>query len=91
MSNHCHVVLYINIDQAQGWSTDEIIKRWHQLYGGFALSQRYLSGTTLGKAELATLNERAEVWREHLILKRSVERPGVCFWEYDWRNKKVSE
>jgi len=67
MSNHYHVVLHINIAQAQGWSTDEVINRWHQLYGGFALSQRYLSGTTLGKAELATLNERAEVWRERLM------------------------
>ncbi|VAW70020.1 Mobile element protein, partial [hydrothermal vent metagenome] len=67
MSNHYHVVLHMNIEQAQGWSMDEVIKRWHQLYGGFALSQRYLRGATLGKAELATLNERAEIWRERLM------------------------
>ncbi len=67
MSNHYHVVLHMNIAQAQSWDMDEIINRWHQLYGGFALSQRYLSGATLGKAELATLNERAEIWRERLM------------------------
>ena len=67
MSNHYHVVLHINIAQAQAWNMDEVIKRWHQLYGGFALSQRYLSGATLGKAELATLNDEAEIWRERLI------------------------
>ncbi len=45
---------------------DEVIKRWHQLYNGFALSQRYLSGASLGKAERATLNDKAEIWRERL-------------------------
>jgi len=46
---------------------DEVINRWHQLYSGFALSQRYLSGVTLGKAELVTLNDEAEIWRERLM------------------------
>ena len=32
-----------------------------------SVSQRYLSGATLGKAELATLNDEAEIWRERLI------------------------
>ncbi|HED33075.1 MAG TPA: hypothetical protein ENJ08_02505, partial [Gammaproteobacteria bacterium] len=36
MSNHYHVVLHINIAQAQAWSMDEVINRWHQLYSGFA-------------------------------------------------------
>ncbi|VAW58656.1 hypothetical protein MNBD_GAMMA11-834 [hydrothermal vent metagenome] len=46
---------------------DEIINRWHMLYKGNVLSQRYLKGESLGKAELATLNEKAELWREQLM------------------------
>jgi len=67
MSNHYHIVLHINIAQTPSWSMDEVINRWHQRYSGFALSQRYLSGATLAKAELATLNDEAKIWRERLM------------------------
>ncbi|VAW72501.1 Transposase and inactivated derivatives [hydrothermal vent metagenome] len=67
MSNHYHVVLHVNKPQADAWDMDEIINRWHMLYKGNVLSQRYLKGESLGKAELATLNEKAELWREQLM------------------------
>jgi len=67
MSNHYHVVLHVNKPQASSWDMDEIINRWHMLYKGNVLSQRYLSGEALGKAELDTLSEIAELWRERLI------------------------
>jgi len=34
MSNHTHVVLCVDKDMADGWSTEEVVKRWHQLYQG---------------------------------------------------------
>jgi len=37
------------------------------LYKGNVLSQRYLKDEPLGKAELATLNEKAERWRKQLM------------------------
>ena len=46
---------------------DEIINRWHMLYKGNVLSQRYLNGDVFVKTELDTLNEMAELWREQLI------------------------
>ncbi len=67
MSNHYHVVLHVNKPQADSWDMDEIISRWHMLYNGNVISQRYLSGEPLGKAELDTLNEMAELWREQLM------------------------
>jgi len=67
MSNHYHVVLHVNKAQADSWDMDEIINRWHMLYKGNVISQRYLNGDVLGKAELDTLNEMAELWREQLM------------------------
>ncbi|VAW67893.1 hypothetical protein MNBD_GAMMA10-165 [hydrothermal vent metagenome] len=47
------------------------------LYKGNVLSQCYIGtggkGEPFGKAEVAILNEKAELWREQLILEKSVE------------------
>jgi hypothetical protein len=31
MSNHYHVVLHINKNEADSWSLDDVIERWHAL------------------------------------------------------------
>jgi hypothetical protein len=49
MSNHTHVVLCVDKDFADNWSTGEVVKRWHQLYQGTLLSQKYQRGDTLSK------------------------------------------
>jgi REP element-mobilizing transposase RayT len=33
MSNHYHLVLYVNVQMAQKWTNDEIISRWTLLFG----------------------------------------------------------
>ena len=67
MSNHYHLVLHINQANAQDWSHDQVIHKWHQLYKGNFISQRYVQGIKLGQAELAFLNETVERWREQLM------------------------
>jgi len=67
MSNHYHIVIHINKKAANAWSMDEVIKQWHKLYKGYAISQRYLSGESLCKSELIALNEKAELWRQRLM------------------------
>ena len=32
MSNHYHVVLFVDHEKAMSWSTDEVIKQWHKLF-----------------------------------------------------------
>jgi predicted metal-dependent HD superfamily phosphohydrolase len=64
MSNHYHVVLHINKAKADAWDLDEVIERWHTLYKGNALSQRYRAGENLLEVELEVLNERAQKWRK---------------------------
>jgi len=67
MSNHYHVVLHINQQQALAWSVREVIERWHQLFKGCLLSQHYLQGEILGKAEQNALSEQVEEWRSRLM------------------------
>lgn len=67
MSNHYHLVLHINKKEADSLSFEDVIERWHQLYKGNALSQRFRTGVTLSKIELDKLNEYVEIWRERLM------------------------
>ncbi|GAA6135736.1 transposase [Oceaniserpentilla sp. 4NH20-0058] len=67
MSNHYHVVLHINQKQAEHWDIDEVIDRWHKLYKGNVLSQRYLSDPNFSKAEFEKLQEFIEKWRARLM------------------------
>ena len=39
MSNHYHVVLHIDNEQADNWNMKEVIDRWHRLFSGNLLSQ----------------------------------------------------
>ncbi len=67
MSNHYHVVLYINKEKADSWSFNEVIERWHSLYKGNALSQRYMAGQFMREAEIDKLNEFIIKWRKRLM------------------------
>ncbi|WP_444897541.1 nitrogen fixation protein NifB [Microbulbifer sp. EKSA008] len=67
MSNHTHIVLYIDTYTANSWSTIEIIERWQQLFKGSALSKRYLRGEALDAVELEKLQEVTSLWRERLV------------------------
>ena len=66
MSNHYHVVLHINQPYAEQWSQHDIVERWHQLYKGNLLSQRFIRGQSLDKAEQHALNDVVESWRTRL-------------------------
>jgi DNA-binding transcriptional LysR family regulator len=67
MSNHYHVVLYINREQALSWSELEVVEHWHGLFKGNLLSQRFYQGDVLNKAELNALSEQACEWRDRLM------------------------
>lgn len=67
MHNHHHEVLHVDVELAQSWTWQEVIERWHRLYSGKALSQRFLKGDLLDKAELRQVKVFAEQWRERLM------------------------
>jgi REP element-mobilizing transposase RayT len=67
MSNHYHVVLHIDSERAQAWSPEEIAERWHRLFHGSLLSQRYVRGDALTRAEQKTVDKQIADWRERLM------------------------
>ena len=66
MSNHYHVVLYIDKQQADGWSDIEVVERWHSLFKGNLFSQKFLKGEALDSSQRARLQMIIEEWRARL-------------------------
>jgi len=66
MSNHYHVVLHIDEAQADNWSKKEVVDRWHQLFAGNLISQKFSKGESLSRSELALLAVSVKVWRSRL-------------------------
>ena len=104
MSNHYHVVLHIDADSANAWSTKQTIIRWHRLFSGNQFSQRYLRGDKLSKPEQAQLDKDIIVWRQRLmdiswfmrVLNESVARQANTeddctgrFWEGRFKSQAL--
>ncbi|PHR18873.1 MAG: hypothetical protein COA41_08770 [Sphingopyxis sp.] len=55
MSNHYHVVLHIDKQQADQWSDLEVVERWHSVFKGNLFSQKFIRGEALDAAQRARL------------------------------------
>ena len=51
MSNHCHLVLFVNQDELNCWSDDEVMERWGSLFPASTLKKRAAQGA-FGKGAL---------------------------------------
>ena len=67
MSNHYHVVLFVDEAKAKQWHISEVLERWHRLHKGTLLTQQYCRGETLGKPLLDIVKATAEVYRKRLM------------------------
>ncbi len=67
MSNHYHVVLFVDEDKAKQWSMNEVLERWHRLHKGTLLTQQYLNGDNLATPLVDMVNATAEIYRQRLI------------------------
>ena len=70
MSNHYHIVLRVDTERASSWSTDEVLRRWTQLFSGPHLVQHYLHPALrplMGESELAKVQEMADTYRQRLF------------------------
>ena len=67
MSNHYHVVLHINTEQAEGWSEKEVATRWRALFKGNLLVDRWLQSESLSEAECVAVSEVLALWRKRLM------------------------
>ena len=66
MSNHYHLVVKLNPNEARSWSDDEVLERWTALFRGPLLVQRYRDGQALTPIELDNIRSTAAVFRNRL-------------------------
>ena len=66
MSNHHHVVLHINMAQAHNLSDLEVCERWHKLYKGTLLTQKFVKSEPLDEAQWLAVKEKLDHWRLEL-------------------------
>ena len=79
MHNHLHLVLHVDSEQAESWTTAEVLQRWHQLFKGTLLTQQYQMQQPLDKYQLAMVKSTADIYRKRLIdiswFMRSLNEP----------------
>jgi len=104
MSNHYHVVLHVRVDLASEWSNRDVVTRWHSLFSGNLLSQRFLLGEPLSDIQTELLHKDIETWRARLcdiswymrIVNESIARKANAedqctgrFWEGRFKSQAL--
>lgn len=67
MSNHVHVILYVDENTAKSWTTEDVLSHWHQLFSGTLFTQRFMNGDPLSKEIINCVIETAEIYRKRLM------------------------
>jgi REP element-mobilizing transposase RayT len=67
MSNHYHVVLYVDVNRALAWNDQAVIRRWRQLFRLPALVERYRQGEPMSLAERDAVRDVLKIWRQRLM------------------------
>ena len=67
MSNHLHVVLCVDQEQALTWDDPEVARRWLALFGGTPLVRSYLAGEKLADAQLSAVSSLIRKYRKRLF------------------------
>jgi REP element-mobilizing transposase RayT len=67
MSNHYHLVLYINKKEVDALSDQEVISRWLTLYKGPDIIRRLCRGDKLSKSHHLLIADIVDTWRERLM------------------------
>ncbi|AXR00115.1 transposase [Pseudoalteromonas piscicida] len=57
MSNHTHIVLYVDDRKAKRLSDKAVVIRWHKLFKGNWISQKFIEGEPLNESEQLILDE----------------------------------
>jgi REP element-mobilizing transposase RayT len=102
MSNHYHLVLRVDKEQALHWSVDEVIERWYRLYKSNVLVDRYRKGEEMSAAEMQAVNTVVNGWRQRLhdiswlmknlneYIARKANREDKCTGKY-WEGRFKSQ
>ena len=66
MSNHYHIVLRVDQEEAKSWNSLEVIERWSENFTIPVLIYRFLKGKCSTSAEVKAVDEIIEKWRSRL-------------------------
>ena len=79
MHNHLHLVLHVDVEKVKGWSTADVLERWHQLFKGTLLTQKYQKEQPLDKFQLEMVESTADIYKSRLMdiswFMRSLNEP----------------
>jgi REP element-mobilizing transposase RayT len=104
MSNHTHVVVYVDKVLADSWDIKTVLSRYHQLHKGTLLTHKYLKGEILSPGELITFDETVERYRQRLYdiswfmrnlneyIAREANKEDACtgrFWEGRFKSQAL--
>ncbi|OHU88186.1 MULTISPECIES: transposase [Pseudoalteromonas] len=104
MSNHTHVVLYVDDKKAQRLNDRAVLLRWHKLFKGSILSHKYLQGERLDEGQRFFLNKEITEYRNRLSsiswfmrvlnegIARAANREDNCtgrFWEGRFKSQAL--
>ncbi|RBP49923.1 hypothetical protein DFR28_103355 [Arenicella xantha] len=104
MSNHYHVVLRVRPEISAAWSDREVVRRWHSLFSGNVLSQRFMKGDVLDSVLRARLQLDIVEWRSRLtdiswfmrivneFIAREANKEDNCtgrFWEGRFKSQAL--
>jgi REP element-mobilizing transposase RayT len=104
MSNHYHVLLRVDQEEAKAWSTSEVIHRWSEFFNQPVIISRFLKGECTTSPELKVVNDIIDKWRARLmdiswfmrllnesIARESNKEDGVTghFWEGRFKSQAL--
>jgi hypothetical protein len=103
-SNLSHVVVFVDKAEAQSWSVEEVLRRYHILHKGTLLTHKYQKGETLSPGELITFDETLFSYRQRLYdiswfmrnlneyIAREANKEDKCtgrFWEGRFKSQAL--
>ncbi|WDE01242.1 transposase [Thalassomonas actiniarum] len=104
MSNHYHLIVYVNEQEALTWSDEEVCRRWLQLYRNHPLVKRWQCGETTTAAENEAALAIIDKWRGRLsdiswlmrglneYIARKANKEDKCqgrFWEGRFKSQAL--
>jgi len=104
MSNHYHLVLHVDRDEATKADPKDIVRRWHQIYKPKEVSEKYLNDEPLTTQEVNQVDILIDTWRTRLFdiswfmkvlnenIARRANKEDECtghFWESRYKSQAL--
>jgi len=66
MSNHLHLVLRVDIYEANSWTDKDVVEHWHQLFKGTSITNKFVKGEVIETYEVTALKHSIAQYRSRL-------------------------